>query len=336
MTARTDRPHLRSEPILFVHAGSHKTGTTAIQQTLGAARGELRGQGICWPQLGSSPVHHKLVQSLHDRGLLARLNAAWMARRIRRQSQGCRATVLSSERLYRIGYDLIGNEPQDSDARRRRRNEVLGRFRALFADEFDIRVILYLRRVDVFAESMFKELLFRKDYRGRYLFARFLEEQDVLFRYDDRIREFEDCLGPVSVHSYDALKGTGVVTHFCSLIGATPPRTAASDARIRRSASNAGAWFLLQLAEQRDLSASDRRRVLEFCLSDAWPEPPGAPRSLWPSAADRSRFLHTYHSATLDSLLTVVDAGPLEYGPLPEAQFARCLQAWEHWSRSGA
>jgi hypothetical protein len=336
VTGRRERPHPGNKPVLFVHAGSHKTGTTAIQQTLGAARGELKRQGICWPQLGSSPVHHKLVQSLHDRGLLARLNAGWMARRIRRQSQGCRATILSSERLYRIGYDPIGNEPQDSDARRRRRNEVLGRLRALFADDFDIRVILYLRRVDVFAESMFKELLFRKEYRGRYLFARFLVEQDMRFRYDDRIREFEDCLGPVSVHSYDALKGTGVVPHFCSLVGATPPGMAGSDARIRRSASNAGAWFLLQLAEQRDVSASDRRRVLAFCLSDAWPEPPGVPRSLWPSAEERSGFLHTYRSATLEPLLTPVVADPLEYGPLPEAQFARCLHAWERWSRSGA
>jgi len=336
VTGHPERPHLEDEPVLFIHAGSHKTGTTAIQQTLGAARGELRRQGICWPRLGSNPVHHKLVQSLHDQGLLARLNAGWMARRVRRQSQGCRATVLSSERLYRIGYELIGNEPRDSDARRRRRSEVLGRLRALFVEDFDIRVILYLRRVDLFAESMFKELLFRKDYRGRYPFARFLEEQDALFRYDARIREFEDCLGPVSVHAYDALKGTGVVPHFFSLIGATPPGTAASDARVRRSASNAGAWFLLQLAQQRDLSPSDRRRVLEFCLSDAWPEPPDAPRSLWPSATEHSAFLDTYRSATLEPLLTAVDAGPLEYGPLPAAQFARCLEAWEGWSRSGA
>lgn len=321
-------------PVLFIHAGSHKTGTTAIQQTLGAARGELRRQGICWPQLGSSPVHHKFVQSLHDRGLRARLQAAWMTGRIRRQSRGCRATVLSSERLYRIGYDLIGHEPQDSDARRRRRIEVLGRLRALFADDFDIRVILYLRRVDLFAESMFKELLFRKDYRGRYQFARFLEEQDVLFRYDARIREFEDCLGPVSAHSYDAVEGAGVVPHFCSLIGATLPGGATPDARTRRSASNAGAWFLLRLAEQRDLSAPERRRVLEFCLSDAWPEPQGAPRSLWPSAAAHAAFLGAHRSATLDPLLPAVDDAPLEYGPLPEAQFERCREAWEHWSRS--
>lgn len=326
---------MANEPVLFIHAGSHKTGTTAIQQTLGAARGELRRQGICWPKLGSSPVHHKFVQSLHDRGLLARLDAGWMTGRIRRQSRGCRATVLSSERLYRIGYDLIGNAPQDSDARRRRRSEVLGRLRALFAGDFDIRVILYLRRVDVFAESMYKEVLFRKDYRGRYPFARFLEEQDVLFRYDARIREFEDCLGPVSVHCYEALQGTGVVAHFCSLIGATPPDAVATGARIRRSPPNAGAWFLLRLAEQLDLSASDRRRVLEFCLSEAWPEPPGAPHSLWPSAAAHAGFLGAHPSARLEPLLPAVAADPLAYGPLTEAQFERCLDAWEHWSRSG-
>lgn len=323
-------------PVLFIHAGSHKTGTTAIQQTLGAVRGELKRQGICWPRLGSSPVHHKFVQALHDRGPFARLNAAWMTGRIRRQSRGCRATVLSSERLYRIGYVLFGNEPQDSDANRRRRTEVLGRLRALFAGDFDIRVILYLRRVDVFAESMYKELLFRKDYPGRYLFARFLEQQDVLFRYDTRIHEFEDCLGPVSVHAYDALQGAGVVPHFCSLIGANPPAPVASYARIRRSASNAGAWFLLWLSEQRDLSPSDRRRVLEFCLSDAWPEPQGAPRSLWPSAASHSAFLSAHQSAKLEPLLPAVGAVPLAYGPLPEAQLERCRDGWERWSRSGA
>lgn len=323
-----------NKPVLFIHAGGHKTGTTAIQHALGAVRGELKRQGICWPRLGSSPVHHKFVQSLHDRGPLARLNAGWMTARIRWQSQGCRATVLSSERLYRIGYTLFGNEPQHAHPESRRRTEVLGRLRALFTDEFEIRVILYLRRVDAFAESMFKELLFRKDYQGRYSFARFLEEQDVLFRYDTRIREFEDRLGPVSLHAYDALKGTGVVSHFFSLIGATLPGPVASEARIRRSASNAGAWFLLWLAEQRDLSLTDRRRVLEFCLSDAWPEPAGAPRSLWPSAEAHSGFLGDHRSATLEPLLPAVDAVPREYGPLPEAQLERCRHAWERWSQS--
>jgi hypothetical protein len=76
--------------------------------------------------------------------------------------------------------------------------------------------------------------------------------------------------------------------------------------------------------------------VLGFCLSKAWPEPPGASRSLWPSAAAHGGFLGAHRSAMFDPLLPAVGAGPLEYGPLPEAQFVRCLTVWERWSRSGA
>ena len=48
---------------IFVHAGFHKTGTTAIQSSFFAATNELDGAGITYPHVGGK-AHHKAVYSL--------------------------------------------------------------------------------------------------------------------------------------------------------------------------------------------------------------------------------------------------------------------------------
>jgi hypothetical protein len=327
---------LNTLPVMYIHAGSHKTGTTAIQHTLGAAADALRQQGICWPLLSPNPGHHKLVRAAFGRDPVARFQTRRLAYRVRRQSRGCGTTVLSCEKIYRIGYEFFASADQHTDENRRRRVAVLRKLRGLFAEHFDIRVILYLRRVDEFAESMYKELLFRKPYAGRFLFENFLREQRALFNYGDQVRELEECLGPVAVYSYHAARRTGLIEHFCSLIGASVPAEVRTDARIRRSASNAGALFLVRLAGQRDLSHADRLQVLDFCLSDVWPEPAGRRHSLWPSREVFEEFLRTHRTPGLEHLFPAVDADRLAFGPLDDEQYAQCLGAFERWRSAAA
>lgn len=325
-----------SKPVLYIHAGSHKTGTTAIQQILGPATAELRQQGICWPVLGSSPTHHKLVRAIYGEGLLSKLQAAHLVRRIRRQARGCRATVISSEKIYRVGYEFFEGREQYTQENRERRVAFLRNLRAYFAGDFTIRVILYLRPVDDFAESMFKELLFRKPYTGRFLFDDFIKEQHALFRYRDQLDELEEWLGPVEVHSYNASRKAGLIEHFCSVVGATPPANLRPGKKIRQSASNLGALFLLRFARDHDLSPADRRKVLGFCLSDAWPEPPDSRRSLWPDRAALSSFLDTYRDAALEDVLPPQDSSRLEFGPIADRDYELCRDAFEKWSRHGS
>jgi hypothetical protein len=320
---------------MYLHAGSHKTGTTALQEILGSAAGELRQQGICWPLFPPIPAHHRLVRSVYGEFLFSGLETHRLLRRIRRQSRGCHAVVLSSEKIYRMGYEFFENAEQLTEENQQKRIAFLRRLRALFADEFDLRIILYLRRVDEFAESMYKELLFRKKYAGEFRFDAFLVEQRALFRYDEQIRELEENLAPVSVYAYETVRKGGLVEHFCSLVGAKTPARAPVDARIRLSASNTGALFLARLARSRALEQAERLRILAFCLSDDWPEQAGRKRSLWPTRHALEQFMQTYRSPGVSALWPPVDWDGIEFSPMADAEFERYRDAFERWSRRG-
>lgn len=323
-----------TKPTLFIHAGSHKTGTTAIQETLHAAAAGLRLQGVCWPVLGPSRGHSRLVRAIHAGDWRSRIKAQWLAARIRRQARGLPKVVLSSEKIYRIGYEFFEQSAQNTPANRARRIEVLGNLRALFADQFDIRVLLYLRRVDEFAESMYKELLFRKPYSGRFLFDSFLAEQAQLFDYRDQVEELRQCLGPVSLLSYDAARRTGLIAHFCAQLGATAPAVANLDRRVRLSASNTAAMFLDRLAAERHLTHDDRLRLLDFALAGGLPDPEGATRSLWPSRAALEEFMARHSAHELDDLFPTVDYERMHFDPIDEREFRIKLAEFDDWSRT--
>ncbi|WP_375173910.1 hypothetical protein [Pseudooceanicola sp.] len=46
---------------LVLHIGTHKTGTTMIQNRLAAARADLAGQGVIYPDAGRHTGHHSLL-----------------------------------------------------------------------------------------------------------------------------------------------------------------------------------------------------------------------------------------------------------------------------------
>jgi hypothetical protein len=52
---------------LLVHAGFHKTGTTALQSSLFAVRNQLKQEGFFYPSIGGK-AHHKAIYSLMEKG----------------------------------------------------------------------------------------------------------------------------------------------------------------------------------------------------------------------------------------------------------------------------
>ena len=68
---------------VIVHAGFHKTGTTAIQSSFFAARADLKKLGITYPDVGGK-AHHKAIYSLmaktwgwEDRGGVLATDKKW-------------------------------------------------------------------------------------------------------------------------------------------------------------------------------------------------------------------------------------------------------------------
>jgi hypothetical protein len=97
---------------LIVHAGFHKTGTTALQSSLFAAREELAKKGIIYPQI-SGKAHHKAIYSLmdkswgwEDRGGTRPTGDKWgdLKRKIKKSRN---VAVISSEFLCELSEEQI-------------------------------------------------------------------------------------------------------------------------------------------------------------------------------------------------------------------------------------
>jgi hypothetical protein len=97
---------------IIVHAGFHKTGTTAIQSSFFAARNELSKAGITYPEVGGK-AHHKAIYSLmgktwgwEDRGGVLATDKKW--RSFVKQVKSAKSTVLvSSEFLCELTEEQI-------------------------------------------------------------------------------------------------------------------------------------------------------------------------------------------------------------------------------------
>lgn len=98
---------------LFIHVGFHKSGTTALQESLWAQRGELKEQGILYPDIGRK-AHHRLAWALtqkpwgwKNRGGEKTPAGVWdkMARFVSRS--GSEKVVLSSEFFSELSIDNI-------------------------------------------------------------------------------------------------------------------------------------------------------------------------------------------------------------------------------------
>jgi len=51
---------------IVLHVGTHKTGTTTVQDTLAVNRDRLAGRGVIFPRIGPSNGHHSLVTTWID------------------------------------------------------------------------------------------------------------------------------------------------------------------------------------------------------------------------------------------------------------------------------
>jgi len=124
---------------LFLHIGTHKTGTTAIQSMLWERRRELVREGILYPKVGiEGAAHHKLAWAcgLGNRDLkLDYLTDAFEG--ITRQASKFGTDIVLSSEEFGYLHDL---DPLK-----------------VLLDLFDVKVILYVRKQDHYLESVYNQ-----------------------------------------------------------------------------------------------------------------------------------------------------------------------------------
>jgi hypothetical protein len=206
---------------LVLHVGTHKTGTTSIQDALAANRQWLVDRGYSFPPLyGHRASHNDFAHRL----ALARAEDLEELRIILvGASDAHRCTILSGEEM---SARIAGTRNWDGYAGADywdRKLEYLQRLRLVVREFDDVVVHLCLRRADEFAESMYSTMIMSGRFRGS--FAQFVLAVAPIFNYHRQIEAFRCVFPALRVISFDRL-AVDLVPGFFRWTGIpVPPNT---------------------------------------------------------------------------------------------------------------
>ena len=322
---------------LLLHVGMHKTGTTAIQESLGANRAWLRAEGVEYPDSseelgGGRASHHRVARALSKRGIPSRLALFRFRRRIERSAESARLTVLSAEPFYRhwMGRYWTRGYPSDAIAMMAGHRIYL-RSVAKYFRNFSPKILLYLRRPDSFMVSMYKEAM---TWRGKPPdFERFLEVQAWMVAYPERIAAFREAFGELEVRSYEDECKHGLLAGFYEGLGLKAPDQETS--RTRASVSNRATLWLLRAQREEPRPRREHLRRVVFARSSE-----GArlfrertPSTLWPSRSVFESFVVRHRRAYEErnyELPSYEDLSPTEWGDGMHAEAQAAFGDWEN------
>lgn len=130
------------KPQLTLHIGTHKTATSTLQALMASQRDQLRAQGILYPRTDRPPLpsrrkHAFLARLLRDGGHAFELMLTDLRAEV--AASGCNRVLMSGEGL---SGPTLRPDPLTL---------------AALASAFDLTAVCFLRRQDMFAESLWNQ-----------------------------------------------------------------------------------------------------------------------------------------------------------------------------------
>lgn len=312
-------------PHLLLHVGTHKTGTTSIQQALSRDRDRLRSAGIYYPDskpwFGRDreshwPFAHALTGTAPDQLDLARR----FVDHIRADTSEKETTILSAEAIYRHldgvdAWQRIRELHARWDAKRRYLERL-----ATVLDDFDVEPMIFLRRPDQFAESVYAEMVTKMLLQEP--FHQWREALTWLCNYDRHVDLYRNIFGKMTVFRYEDAAGQ-VDKAFFEHIGLDPPK---ESLRERRSA-DARVILWMRLAQP-----GTRPQRFAFAASDeainAFDDY-GSP-TLWESLEQRLDFLRRFEGPYGCSYFDP-PTDERSIATLDDKTAGRIAAAWSRW-----
>lgn len=191
---------------LFLHAGTYKTGTTALQQFAHANRGELLQRGLFYADYGDDPLtlrfgHHEFAYALADNEpetfrRLARIVDYW--RRVS-DSEGV-PVLFSAETLF---LRRLKGSPTYWQGR----SDYMKRLADLLSP-FDVEVVLVYRRPDNFARSLYQERV-ASGIKRLPPFHEWLAKGDPMLEYSRNATIIQEAFSCGSHYTYEEMASGG-------------------------------------------------------------------------------------------------------------------------------
>lgn len=214
---------MTEKPPLFLHIGTHKTGTTSIQEFAARNRNSLRRLGIVYPK---TPVdfgpqnagHHYFSNSFADKvspGLTEEDAFRFLSMIAADMSDGERA-VLSAEPFWSHTKDM--KSLRDYWAAK---DNFVKYAKKLLSNFFDTKVIVYLRRQDDYVFSLFKEKVLQGTWTSG--FEDFVKARSDALKYHRQLAPWIRHFGQENIYlrRYDGSKrGKDHVDSFFEIFGA--------------------------------------------------------------------------------------------------------------------
>lgn len=203
---------------LVLHIGLHKTATSYIQNVLSTRRYDLLEEGVLYPLAGSGSLARGV-----DRLQAATRDGAQSGHALFAES-GDTAPLLQAllEELPESTSTVLLSA-EDFTARLAEPEKILGRFAAFGT----VKVVLVLRRQDLWIESYYKQ---RVDQHLRFetrSFGEYVEQVGAeLLDFHTRFSPWRDLVGPENFHavSYDdEPDGAAILRKLLEVAGVTGP-----------------------------------------------------------------------------------------------------------------
>jgi len=213
---------------IFLHIGTHKTGTTAIQRYLARNRDALKTQGIWYPresellQGGHDQQSHliNIARSLDPYSKSRTYNQEQLreiAGSLIKKSAAFEHTIISAEAFWRIGFGRL-DPSGDPEPIWRRKADNIESIRQLFGAGSDIRIVGVLRERSSYLQSSYSEFILATYYRKSI--KKFLDTMIHVADYNRQLNLWKNHF-PVIAFSYEALcKGADLPeTFMANLVG---------------------------------------------------------------------------------------------------------------------
>lgn len=202
---------MKKAPTIYLHVGTHKTGSSAIQAFAATHRSTLRKRGLDYPS--DSPylrrrraAHHWFAHSIADDSevpitvdSVAKLASKWR----RHARWRGRNVFISAEAVYR---HVLGDGTYPE-----RRRRYLERLSEVLAG-FNVVVLIVFRRPDDYIRSLYQERVMRAA-RPLPQFSKFYSRNQAGLRYYQNAGLFRDVFPDVRCLVYEDLTVSG---HFFS------------------------------------------------------------------------------------------------------------------------
>jgi hypothetical protein len=202
-----------NRPSLYVHIGSPKTGTTALQKFIRVNRDTLENNNLRYPDTASKAMNYLAFSMLDSVPELVHQLPIDMNELYATLELGGEVNVISAEAFFVCSSDKYLGAALPT------------RLRLLLTDKCDVKIIVYLRRQDKFIESIYSQYVKLHAHSSFYTktIQDFIEEYSCYLDYYKILSNWAQVFGReniiVRVYEKGQLKDCDIVSDFISTIG---------------------------------------------------------------------------------------------------------------------